>query len=162
MGNAAAGRRAVEVVTAAGEIALALVLAAATAFGVVWRRRNGRLRAVRPSGAATGAAPPRLTEAELGTPLGRRATLLQFSSRICAPCRATRALLADVAGAADGVTHVELGVEDHLDLVRQLGVLRTPTVFVLDPHGRIAQQASGQPRRADLLAAVASVTGPLR
>ena len=49
---------------------------------------------------------------------GERATLLQFSSAFCAPCRATRRMLADVAGMVPGVTHVEVDAEEHLDLVR--------------------------------------------
>lgn len=100
------------------------------------------------------AAGQRLTEAELGAPLGTRATLLQFSSSFCAPCRSTRLLLADLAGAADGVAHIEINVADRLDLVRLLNVRRTPSVFVLGPDGRITGRASGQPRRDEVLAAV--------
>ncbi len=99
-----------------------------------------------------------VTVAELGQPLGTRATLLQFSSAFCAPCRATRRILADVAGMTDGVAHVEIDAESHLGLVRQLDVRRTPTVFVLGPDGRICQRASGQPRKADVIAALGTVT----
>lgn len=97
----------------------------------------------------------RLTEADLGHPLGRRATLLQFSSAFCAPCRATRQLLADVAGRGDGIAHVEIDVAARTDLARQLNVRRTPTVFVLGPGGRIARRASGLPRRTEVVDAVA-------
>ena len=55
------------------------------------------------------------------TELGERATLLQFSSAFCAPCRATRRTLAEVAAMVPGVTHVEVDAEHHLDLVRRLG-----------------------------------------
>ena len=44
-----------------------------------------------------------------------------------------------------GVAHVEVDAEHHLDLVRRLGVLRTPTVLVLDPQGRITRRAPGRP-----------------
>lgn len=107
---------------------------------------------------ASGAAPRGLTGAELGAPLGSRATLVQFSSAFCAPCRATRRILAEVAGLVDGVAHVEIDAESHLELVRRLDVRRTPTVFVLGPDGRIARKASGQPRKADLIAALGEVT----
>ncbi|WP_246053717.1 thioredoxin family protein [Actinocorallia herbida] len=93
---------------------------------------------------------PRAWEFELG----ERATLLQFSSAFCAPCRATRRVLEEVAGMVDGVRHIEIDAEDHLDLVRELGVLKTPTVFVLDGAGAIVQRASGQPRKADVIAAL--------
>lgn len=54
----------------------------------------------------------------------------------------------------DGVTHVELDAEARLGLVRELGILRTPTVLVLDAQGRIVRRASGQPRKADVIAAL--------
>jgi len=85
---------------------------------------------------------------------GERATLLQFSSAFCAPCRATRRILADVSSSVPGVTHVEVDAEEHLDLVRRLGVLRTPTTLVLDATGREITRASGAPRPAQVLAAL--------
>ena len=147
---------------AAGVIVLVAVLAVATAFGMIWKNRNGR---VRPAAAGAQAAVGRsaapgggvLSEAELGEPLGGRATLVQFSTAFCAPCRATRVILADVAGLVEGVAHVEIDAESHLDLVRRLDIRRTPTVLVLGPDGRIAQRGSGQPRKADVLAAIGKV-----
>jgi thiol-disulfide isomerase/thioredoxin len=88
---------------------------------------------------------------------GERATLLQFSSAFCAPCRATRRILDDVSSAVPGVTHVEVDAEEHLDLVRRLGVLRTPTTLVLDASGREITRASGAPRPAQVLAALDGV-----
>ena len=131
-------------------VAAVLVLATVAAFAL--RRRDGRLRGTRQLA---------LTMAELGQPLGPRATLLQFSSSFCAPCRAARQLLADVAARDAGVAHVEIDVADRLDLVRRLDVRRTPTVFVLGPQGQVTRRASGLPRRDDVLAAVALATsGP--
>ena len=126
------------------------VLALAVAGGIAWRRRDGRLRAARERP---------LTVADLGQPLGDRATLLQFSSSFCAPCRAASHLLGGVAAGTEGVTHVELDVADRLDLVRLLDIRRTPTVLVLGPQGRIARRGSGVPRRGDVLAAVALAAG---
>jgi thiol-disulfide isomerase/thioredoxin len=85
---------------------------------------------------------------------GERATLLQFSSAFCAPCRATRRVLADVARAAPGVTHLEVDAEANLELVRRLGILRTPTTLVLDPQGREVSRATGAPRPQQVLAAL--------
>ena len=99
-----------------------------------------------------------LTSVELGLPLGQRATLVQFSTAFCAPCRATRRILAEVAGMVDGVAHVEIDAESHLDLVRRLDIRRTPTVLVVGPDGRIAKRASGQPRKADVIAAVGDLS----
>jgi thiol-disulfide isomerase/thioredoxin len=188
-------------------------LAVATAFGLYWRSRNGRVvRLDCPAGAnqataaktvigepttvAGGQPPPapnpatatdsqanavpgssgararaagisatdgkpaaggELSAADLGAPLGSRATLVQFSSAFCAPCRATRRILADVADLTDGVTHVEVDAESRLDLVRRLGVRRTPTTLILGPDGLVTHRASGQPRKADVIAAVGAV-----
>ncbi|GLY74764.1 thioredoxin family protein [Actinoallomurus iriomotensis] len=127
----------------------ALVLA--TALGLVWRSRNGVLRE-RPE--RKDGEVERLGETELGTALGPRATLVQFSSAFCAPCRATRRILTEVTDLVDGVAHVEIDAESHLDLVRRLNVLRTPTVFVLNADGEIVRRGSGLPRKADIVAAL--------
>jgi len=95
-----------------------------------------------------------LDAAQLGAELGERATLVQFSTAFCQPCRATRRVLAQVAGMVDGVTHVEVDAEAHLTLVRDLEIDRTPTVLVLDAAGRIVRRAVGQPRTADVVAAL--------
>jgi len=132
-----------------GLIAVLAVLAGATAFGVAWRRRDGRLAGPRSAGGGL-----RLGAAELGQPLGPRATLLQFSSEFCAPCRATHRILADVATGSDGVRHVEVDAGERMDLVRLLDVRRTPTVFVLGPEGQIARRGSGLMSKADVLGAL--------
>ena len=89
--------------------------------------------------------------------LGERATLLQFSSAFCAPCRATRRILTDVAETVPGVAHVEIDAEHHLDLVRRVNVLRTPTTLVLDATGREVTRASGAPRKEQVLSALAAI-----
>ncbi|KUJ68177.1 thioredoxin [Streptomyces albus subsp. albus] len=96
----------------------------------------------------------RLDAGRIGAPLGERATLVQFSSAFCQPCRATRRTLAEVAAMVDGVAHVEIDAEARLELVRELGIVRTPTVLVLDAGGRVVRRASGQPRRVDVIAAL--------
>ncbi|MFD7975131.1 TlpA family protein disulfide reductase [Streptomyces sp. NPDC059071] len=95
-----------------------------------------------------------LGAAQLGAELGERATLVQFSTAFCQPCRATRSTLAEVAAMVEGVGHVEIDAEERLDLVRALGVVRTPTVLVLDRTGRVVRRAAGQPRKADVIAAL--------
>jgi thiol-disulfide isomerase/thioredoxin len=84
--------------------------------------------------------------------LGERATLVQFSSAFCAPCRATRRVLSEVADVVPGVVHVEIDAEHHLDAVRRLGILRTPTTLVLDQVGREITRAAGAPRKEQVLA----------
>jgi thiol-disulfide isomerase/thioredoxin len=141
-----------------GLIALAAALVAASLLGLVLRRRAGRFRAG--PGLVAGPRPDVLTEADLGGPLGQRATLVQFSTAFCAPCRPTRQILGQVAGMVDGVTHVEVDAAARLDLVRQLRINSTPTVLVLDPDGAIVKRAAGLPRKADVIAALGSVIEP--
>ncbi|MER6961692.1 thioredoxin family protein [Streptomyces sp. NPDC000618] len=131
-----------------GLLVCVAVLAAASAYGVLQRRRSGRVR-VRGRDEGT-----RLGADRLGGELGERATLVQFSSAFCAPCRATRRVLGEVAGVVPGVTHIEIDAEAHLDLVRELDILKTPTVLVLDADGRVVRRATGQPRKADVIAAL--------
>jgi thiol-disulfide isomerase/thioredoxin len=135
---------------------LVATLAASVAFGLAYRRRNGRTRDLRD--------PARLSDEDLAAlgigELGERATLVQFSSAFCAPCRATRRVLGEVAGLVDGVTYAEVDAESHLDAVRRFHVLRTPTVLVLDRDRRVVVRASGQPRKADVLAAVGRAVEP--
>jgi thiol-disulfide isomerase/thioredoxin len=94
----------------------------------------------------------------VGTPwvgdLGERATLLQFSSAFCAPCRATRRILEDVASTTPGIAHIEVDAEHHLDVVRRLGILRTPTTLVLGPQGAEVTRATGAPTKQQVLSAL--------
>ncbi|MET8554388.1 thioredoxin family protein [Streptomyces sp. NPDC004959] len=89
--------------------------------------------------------------------LGERATLVQFSTAFCQPCRATRRVLDQVAGLVPGVAHVEIDAEDHLALVRAAGIDATPTVLFLDAKGHEVRRASGAPRRDQVLAALAGM-----
>ncbi len=154
-----------------GAWVLVAALTLATAFGLFRAATDGRftgthrVRGSEPGDggdssssagdAATPAPPSVLDGVALEHTLGERATLLQFSSAFCAPCRATRRVLADVAAVVPGVTHVEIDAEHHLDLVRRVGVLRTPTTLVLDHAGREVSRASGALRKEQVIAALA-------
>jgi thiol-disulfide isomerase/thioredoxin len=154
-----------------------LVAAVVLALGVgLWRAAtDGRFRgthevrgaASRSGGGSRGSGetetpaevpPGAALVAEVGEALGERATLLQFSSAFCAPCRATRRVLSDVAGVVPGVAHVEVDAEHHLEAVRRLGVLRTPTTLVLAADGTEVTRAGGVPRKEQVLSALAAAT----
>ena len=157
------------------------VLLAATAFGIWHRATSGRIRDARPAAGASGPAgagavpgitpaadddPPVDIEADLPDErsaalapalagrLGPRATVVQFSTAFCQPCRATRRILEEVTAMVPGVAHIELDAEDNLDLVRALDIRRTPTVFFLDGTGTVRKHASGLPRKPDVIAAL--------
>jgi thiol-disulfide isomerase/thioredoxin len=142
-----------------GLLAAVAALAAALVIGELWRRRNGQLRPAAPGpDEPSPAVDPQLLTT-LGVRSGVPATLLQFSSAFCAPCRATRRICSEVVDLVDGVRHVEVDAEQNLDAVRALGVMRTPTLFVIDAHGRVVRRASGQPTKAHLIATVAPLVG---
>lgn len=140
-----------------GAWVLVVALVLATAFGVYRAARDGRFRGTH---RVKGAVEEEVVESvlagsDIDHELGERATLLQFSSAFCAPCRATRRILADVADVVPGVVHVEVDAEHHLDLVRRLGISRTPTTLILDAHGREISRASGAPQRDEVIATLA-------
>lgn len=153
-------------------IALAAVVIA-LAFGAYRALTDGRFRGTHEvrgaaGGADAAAAEPVVAERTVwddvvaavpDAQLGERATFVQFSSAFCAPCRATRRTLSEVVELVPGVVHLEVDAEHHLDLVRRLDVLRTPTTLVLDASGREATRAAGAPRKETVLATLGSVVG---
>lgn len=141
-----------------GALALALVVGAGRALGDGRFRGTRRLRSTPPAPPSEAVPPPAAEVVALvGAVLGERATLLQFSTAFCAPCRATRRVLAGVAELVPGVVHVEVDAEQHLDAVRRLAVLRTPTTLVLGPDGVEATRATGAPRTEQVLTALAAL-----
>ncbi|HET9518621.1 MAG TPA: thioredoxin family protein [Actinoplanes sp.] len=118
-----------------------------------------------PAGVDPGAVADRSTAGERIDPgllveLGVRpagATLLQFSSAFCTPCRAVRRVSGEVAAMIDGVEHVEVDAESHLAAVRALGIWRTPTLLVLDADGRVVRRATGVPAKPHLIAVLGEI-----
>ncbi len=135
-------------------IALAVV-AVALLIGGVQKITDGRAR--RAEGAGM-----QLSAAELGSELGSRATFVQFSTSICAPCRATARLLATMTGDDQGVRHVEVDAERRMDLVERFGVTRTPTVLLLDGSGTVRFRFVGPSKRAELAGALTELAGRAR
>ncbi|NUS57232.1 MAG: thioredoxin family protein [Streptomycetaceae bacterium] len=136
-------------------ITVAVALSAATGVGLAWKRRNGDFREAAVTEANAGTETETLRH--LGWTPGTPVTLLQFSSAFCAPCRATRVLCEQAATTIDGVRHVEVDAESHLDAVRALDIMRTPTVLLVDAHGTIVRRASGLPTKAQLVGAIGLV-----
>ena len=140
------------------------VLALATAFGLWRRHTDGRVRLVVPAeptasseqSVAEGVAAeqaPASPFADFGE-LGERATIVQFSARVCAPCRAAKVIASDIVATVPGVTHIEIDAESHMDLVQEHGIMRTPTLLVLDGQGRLSARIAGVPRKDELLIAL--------
>jgi thiol-disulfide isomerase/thioredoxin len=128
---------------------LALLVVASAVLAVVLRRRDGRVCTAPDAG--------RIGADELGVSLGPAATFVQFSSPMCAPCRAVRRVLGELAAARPDVVHVDLDAARRLDLVRRHSVLTTPTVLVLDASGAVRQRLIGAAARPTVLQALMAV-----
>ena len=122
------------------------LVALATVLGLVWKARTGRVREVHGDVV-------RLPE----VPIEGRATLLQFSTEVCAPCVPTRRVLGEIAASTDGVSHVDLDVTHRPDLAAKFNVLQTPTTLILDRTGAIRARIGGAPRQADVRAALEEI-----
>lgn len=122
-------------------IALIALVALATVLGMLWRASQGRVTP----------AAGRIGDIELGP----RATLLQLSSEVCAPCRATARVLRGLE--RDGVRHVEVDITDRPDLVSRFNVLQTPTTLILDRDGVVRSRIGGAVRRESVLAELEKV-----
>jgi len=128
---------------------IAIVLALASAYGIWYQRSRGAIRDKERAGI--------ITAQMIGAPLGTRASLVQFSSAFCTPCRATRALLENVVEGLSDVVHIDIDAEDHLELVRELNILSTPTTLILDSRGHEVGRAVGAPKREQVLNALAAI-----
>ena len=148
-----------------GQWLLVVVIPVVIALGLFRAATDGRFRGTHrvrgaEAGTPTGAAEDRpessgvLAATEYADQLGASATLLQFSSSFCAPCRSARVVLGEIAETRPGVAHLEIDAEHHLELVRALGVSRTPTILVLDSAGHEIARTSGVPTRDQVLAAL--------
>jgi thiol-disulfide isomerase/thioredoxin len=123
----------------AGAVAIVLagLVLAATALGVLHRAGQGRSRTVTDS---------RIVSID-GVSLGERATLLQFSTEVCAPCKSTARVLDDLAARTEDVSHVDLDVTHRPDLASRYRVLQTPTTLILDADGTVRARIGGAVRR---------------
>ncbi|MDJ0360222.1 thioredoxin family protein [Rhodococcus sp. H29-C3] len=129
---------------------LVVVLVAASVVGVVLTSRAGKVRH-----AATEGTSPLLTAmlTDAGAVSGH-ATVLHFSADWCGPCSAVRRVVGQVLTELDGPTELELDIDEHQALARELGVLSLPTTFVLDWQLNQRVRIAGVPKAAALKAAL--------
>lgn len=138
----------------AGTVAIVLagLVLATTLLGVLHRATQGRARTVLAG---------RGGDADIlgieGVSLGERATLLQFSTEVCAPCKSTARVLDDLAARTADVTHVDLDVTHRPDLASRYRVLQTPTTLILDADGVVRTRIGGAVRRDVVVAELEKV-----
>ncbi len=131
-------------------IIIVAVLTLASAYGLFDRKRSGRIKEKADSR-------HQITAQEIGDELGESATVLQFSSAFCSPCRATRSILSSVIAHYPKIKHVEVDAEGNLELVRRLDIRQTPTTLFLNAAGKEIARAVGAPKRDQVINALARI-----
>ena len=129
-------------------ILLLSLLAFLFVLGYWQRLRNGKFRKV--NGLS-------ISEVELNQKLGRKATLVQFSTTFCSECRTAKAIVRDVVKDFKDITYVEVDAESNLDLVRRVDIRSTPTTIFLDSKGFEIARAKGAPKRDQLIKAIEAI-----
>ena len=127
-------------------VALALLIGVATGIGLLWRSRQGRVSR------ADGSTIVRLGDIPGIRRFASGATLLQFSTEVCAPCAVTHKLLDTVAAERPNVAHVDLDLTHRPDLASRFRIMQTPTTLILDRRGVVRARIGGAPRRDTLSA----------
>lgn len=132
-------------------VAIIALVAVATLLGLANARRVGRVRHA--GDTARIVRPDDLRDEAGGVPtFGTNATIVQFSTEMCARCPATRRMLGDVATRAEGVTHLDVDLTRRKDLADRFAVTQTPTILILDAHGAARTRIGGAPQRAVVIA----------
>jgi thiol-disulfide isomerase/thioredoxin len=130
------------------------LVAVATLVGLALRWLQGRVRSTERGTVVTA------SELPFDVTFGAGATLLQFSTDVCSPCRATHKVLHGIANEygteskKDAVAHVDLNLTHRPDLAKHFNIMQTPTTFILDGRGvvraRIGGAVRGESVRAEL------------
>ena len=133
-------------------IGLALLLTATVAIGVFmqWRQSSPSRHIVHE------VVEPQRLGAES---LGEVATLLQFSTELCARCPGVHRTLAGIAEDHEGVSHLDVDLTHRPDIAKHFHVLQTPTTLVLDGAGVVRTRFGGVPSRDVLELELNRLTG---
>lgn len=124
---------------------LIFVLAIATVIGLRLKATQGRIKQKKGL---------QISASEIGTELGERATVVQFSTTFCTSCRAAKVLISNEVSKRSDVKYVEIDAESNLELVRKLDIRSTPTTLFLDKKGFEIARAVGAPKRDQINAAI--------
>ena len=82
--------------------------------------------------------------------LGKKATLVQFTTAYCGQCPGVRRTLSQLAYRTGGLEFCEVDITERLDVAAHFNISQTPTVFVLDPKGRLVFRVGGVPKMQQL------------
>ena len=118
---------------------IAVLVLALAAAGIGWRLLQRSRGVLRPAARAGG------VPADVAHLAGERLTLVQVSSEHCSSCARGARVWREVAHHEPDVAFVEIDADDHMDLVRELGILTTPTTLVYDGGGQLRGRVTGAP-----------------
>jgi thiol-disulfide isomerase/thioredoxin len=130
------------------QLLLLILLSFLPIFGYSWKRSHGELK--KENGLS-------ISEVELNQKLGKKATIVQFSTTFCSECRTAKAIINDVVKDLEEITLVEVDAESNLDLVRRVDIRSTPTTIFLDSKGFEIARAKGAPKRDQLIKAIKAI-----
>lgn len=132
-------------------LVLTALLAVTVGTGFLLRWNQNRMRRVDPLETVD---PTRLG----ADALGRRATLLQFSTEMCARCPGVHRMLSRFSDDHPGVLHLDVDLTHRPDIAKHFRVLQTPTTLLLDGDGIIRTRFGGAPNREVLELELARIT----
>ena len=98
-----------------------------------------------------------ISAVDLNQKLGKKATIVQFSTTFCSECRTAKAIVKDVVKDFKDIAYVEVDAESNLDLVRRVDIRSTPTTIFLDSKGFEIARAKGAPKRDQLIKAIKAI-----
>ncbi|MEX2328879.1 MAG: thioredoxin family protein [Nitriliruptoraceae bacterium] len=126
-------------------VVVVAVVAVATLAGWWWNHRSGRLRS------GDDRRVDRAHLVAMGLDLsGATVGAVLVGSPTCAPCVVARRVLDRVQETRDGFRWVYADASEHLPFVRDHGILRVPTLLVVDRRGWIIARTSGVPRAHEI------------
>lgn len=120
-------------------------LVLATVFGLYRRRTDGRIRGAKDSQSSS-----LQTLIATGQDSPAALHIVQFSSEVCAQCRAAERIITPLADGRESVSYHQVKVEKHPELVSSLNIMRTPTIIVADSQGAITHRITGVPKTSEL------------
>lgn len=137
------------------------LVALSTTLGLFWRARAGRIHRFTSTGATAGS--------QISIPgaptFGSQATLLQFSTEVCTPCKVTHTLLnrlaSELGGGTGEINHIDIDVSSRPEIANRFNLLQSPTTFILDGNGVLRARIGGAPKHSEVKAELERILIPV-
>jgi len=153
------------------------ILALASLFGFYWRSQQGKLKVANKSenpalnsvsneelSKIVRAKSSFMVNSDLNEKhqlqLGKSATLLQFSTAFCSPCKATAQIISHLVSDMDDVVYIQVASEENLKLVEKFDIKTTPTVIFFNRDGIEVGRAAGIPTKEQVMISINAVRTP--